>query len=117
MNNIEPSIAAKWTRNWRDTFGVLDFELHGFTFPTQDFVRLVDENPQIHNVRLYLGLNLDPFDGELGFHMIMSALNKDGNDIICAKLPGQFTLMDLSNPCPPVCGEANCLNSDVACPC
>ncbi len=121
LNSLSASEAAEWTENWRQAADAFNFKVDGFTVLSSELLQLlgVSGGPiaSISNVRFYLALNSKNTTYRLGFHLIFCGVDEKGNDIICPIKPGDQTIFDFTNPCPPTCGLPSCLNSNIACDC
>jgi hypothetical protein len=125
MKSIAPSTvgpitldeAAKWTANWRSAASAFDFNLKGFTVDVNEILTILgiksDQQLLTQQIRFYLAINTDDENFNKGFHLVFCGVDSStGNDLLHPLKPDQQVVFDLTNPCPPVCGNDNCLNSD-----
>lgn len=103
--------AITWTTNWRE--GTHQLNARSFTFHADEFRAILNETG-VEKVRLYLALAASPDNpDELMEKLICVGVDKEGRDIIIE--PGSTDnegdegtgIYDFSNPCPPLCSEAN----------
>jgi len=94
--------AAELTKNYRDQMS-LEGKKGGY-FSRSGILSLLEQDGCV-GIRYYYGLTTE----ESTQVLVMVGVNENENDLI----GGQYVCIEMSIPCPSVCGANNILNSDI----
>lgn len=99
-NAIELDTAVTWVDAWRkEDPNTQVLPLKGFLVPKVDFTEALAEGAAA--IRTYIGIDPTDEDPQTKYHILVVAVDDDGNDMLNPDL-GQY-VYDFSHPCPPTC--------------
>lgn len=112
-NEITLDQAKQWVHNWQNRNDICGNEFKASRIPIADLTELLDNNPEVEYVRVYLGCYEE--NGSTIYKTLVVGVNAEGNDIIGpGAVPGpnpNTQIYDMTMPCPNMCDEHSPLYS------
>jgi hypothetical protein len=97
-HDISLNEAADLTQRFRENLPIIDHTIAEY-FGKSALEELLDQNGCV-GIRIYYGIDI-----EMKKRLVIVGVNNEGNDLY------EGNLMEVGQPCPPICSESNLLNS------